>query len=202
IGIDITALATSTIRKRLCESFPDAFASPAAIPVHGFPADLAGARQLADDDRHNFQNWVLSLIPTARPKGGTPRKGADQGIDGVWLWQDAQNVTQRGIISVKSGHVNAGQVRDLLGAMANEGAAMGLFVTLEAPTQPMHDAAAQAGFYELAGTPARFRRVQIVAADELLRGELPKLPLAFRIEAYKAAQPIDDGGQGMLDYGE
>jgi site-specific DNA-methyltransferase (adenine-specific) len=192
IGIDITSLATSTIKKRLLESFVEAFPTPAAIPVMGFPVDLAGARELALSDRHNFQNWILSLIPTARPKGGAPKKGADQGIDGVWMWQDGRGDAQRGIISVKSGHVNAAQVRDLVGTMAAENAAMGLFVTLEPPTKPMQDAAAVAGSYQLAGTTANFPVVQIVSAEDLLAGKLPQQPLASRIESFKQAQVIDE----------
>jgi site-specific DNA-methyltransferase (adenine-specific) len=191
-GIDITSLATSTIKKRLLESFPESFPTPASITVVGFPADVAGARELALADRHNFQNWVLSLLPGARPRGGTAKKGADQGIDGVWMWQDGRGVAQRGIISVKSGHVNAAQVRDLIGAMTSEGAAMGLFVTLEPPTKPMADAAAVAGHYELAGTTASFPRVQIVTAEDLLAERLPQLPLTGMLAGFKQAQIIDE----------
>lgn len=210
LGIDVTSLATSTIRKRLAESFPDAFPSPASIPVVGFPADVAGARALAGIGqdlgtkealaaRHNYQNWILSLIPTARPKGDAPKKGADQGVDGLWLWQDGTGATQRGIISVKSGHVKAGDVRDLVGTVNREGAAMGLFLTLEPPTKPMLDEAAVAGRYELAGTSASFPRLQIVTAEELLAGRLPQLPQSGRIEAFKAAKPVNTSGQGTLD---
>jgi site-specific DNA-methyltransferase (adenine-specific) len=198
IGIDITSLATSTIKKRLLETFPEAYPTPATIPVIGFPADVAGARELALADRHNFQNWVLSMLPGARPRGDKPKKGPDQGIDGVWMWLDGEGEAQRGLISVKSGHVKSGDVRDLVGTMQREGAAMGLFVTLEQASAPMHNEAAVAGMYAMAGTTAIFPRVQIVPAEDLLADRLPQLPRANPLAGFKAARPIDDGGQGTL----
>ncbi|MCC7494998.1 MAG: restriction endonuclease [Fimbriimonadaceae bacterium] len=211
VGIDITSLATSTIRKRLIESFPEAFPTPASIPVVGFPVDVAGAKELAGvgrelppkealATRHNFQNWILSLLPEARPKGAAPKKGADQGIDGLWLWQDLDGATQRGLISVKSGHVNASHVRDLVGTMQRESAAMGLLVTLEPPSKAMLSEAAVAGRYELAQARASYPRVQVVTVEELLAGRLPETPSTSRLRAFKQAVAVDAdlGRQGRL----
>ena len=55
--------------------------------VIGEPEDVGSARQLANDDRYQFQWWALSLL-RAKPLGGQAgskqgKKGSDKGIDGV-----------------------------------------------------------------------------------------------------------------------
>lgn len=54
-------------------------------------------------------------------------------------------------MQVKSGKVQSGDVRDLAWTVEREGAAIGLFVTLEAPTRAMVTEAASAGFYHSPG---------------------------------------------------
>ena len=65
IGIDITHLAINLIKSRL----KDMFASYAKkdYQVIGEPEDLAGAKQLASENRYQFQWWALSLVEGARP---------------------------------------------------------------------------------------------------------------------------------------
>src|SRR5262249_18736484 len=75
IGIDITHLAISLIRKRLHDAF-----GPIPINVVGVPKDLDAARALAEQDKYQFQWWAVSLVD-AVPYGGK-KKGADSGIDG------------------------------------------------------------------------------------------------------------------------
>lgn len=42
--------------------------------------------------------------------------------------------TKRVLVQVKSGHVNSGDIRDLVGTVQREQAAMGVFITLDPPT--------------------------------------------------------------------
>jgi site-specific DNA-methyltransferase (adenine-specific) len=195
-GIDITTLAVSLIKKRLLEHFPEAFPSPDDIRVEGFPVDLAGARTLAESDRHGFEHWALTLIGAA--PAVAKKKGADRGIDGEFSWRDASDKQQRGLVSVKSGHVNVTHIRDLRGTMEREGAAMGLLVTLEDPTGPMRTEVAGAGRYEVEGLTKTFPRMQIVTVAELLGGQEPDLP-RWRLNPFKAAKAIgDSSAQGSL----
>ena len=58
---------------------------PAFEPVVGWPADAAGAIQLAQEDRHQFEHWALGLIQAppislTDASGKKGRKGAAQGI--------------------------------------------------------------------------------------------------------------------------
>src|SRR5439155_22069595 len=132
IGIEITILAVALNKYRLRAMFPDA-----AYQVIGEPQDLASARQLAQDDRYQFQWWALSLVQ-ARPLGGEAgskkgKKGSDRGIDGVINFiDDGSGKPKRVLVQVKSGHVKSGDIRDLVGTLQREGAAIGVFITLEA----------------------------------------------------------------------
>ena len=73
----------------------------------------------------------------AQPYQGK-KKGADSGIDGLIYFQDAAGPARKIVVSVKGGeNVNVSMIRDLGHVVEREKAAMGLFVTLTPPTQPM-----------------------------------------------------------------
>jgi site-specific DNA-methyltransferase (adenine-specific) len=181
IGIDITHLSIALQKYRLKDMFDLDVGKD--YTVIGEPEDLGAARQLAGDDRYQFQWWALSLV-RARPAGGDGsskqgKKGSDKGIDGVIAFiDDAGGKPKRALVQVKSGHVKSGDVRDLVGTLDREKAVMGLFVTLEAPTKDMVKEAASAGFYESPGWGRKFPRVQLLTIEELLAGKQPELPPA------------------------
>lgn len=156
IGIDVTHLAIDIIRKRM---------KGAAFEVRGEPVDLDGARQLAQEDPFQFQWWMLARVG-ARPSDR--KKGPDSGIDGELFFRDTPQATpnKRMVISVKSGKTAPAHVRELLGVMSRERAAMGALLTMQEPTQAMLAEAAKAGFYDShwGGHP----RLQIVTAAQVL----------------------------------
>jgi site-specific DNA-methyltransferase (adenine-specific) len=173
IGIDITHLAITLQKNRLKSAFPDA-----RYNVIGEPTSLSDARRLAEEDRFQFQWWAVSLVE-AQPYGGDSsgrqgKKGADKGVDGIITFVDdrASGRAKQIIVQVKSGHVNAGDVRDLIGTMAGRKAEMGVFLTLENPTKAMISAAAEAGYYFSAGWNRSYPRVQILTIGGLLNGSV------------------------------
>lgn len=170
IGIDITHLAITVMKERLRDSF-----SGIQFEVVGEPADVAGAGALAEQDRYQFEWWALSLVG-AKPVGDDRKKGRDRGIDGVISFVESGGKAKRVVVQVKSGHVNPGQIRDLKGTMQREKAEIGLFLTLEPPTQGMISEAASAGFYHSDLWNEDYPRVQICTIEELLEGKQPKLP--------------------------
>ena len=178
IGIDITQLAIALQKYRLAEMFPDA-----KFDVVGEPNDEHDARQLAQDDRYQFQWWALSLIK-ARPLGGqaggkTGKKGSDKGVDGVITFiEDAKGKPGQIMVQVKSGHVKSGDVRDLVGTVEREKAAMGLFITLEPVSRDMETEAATAGIYHSINW-GDFPKVQILTIEQLLHGTVFKMPPPF-----------------------
>jgi site-specific DNA-methyltransferase (adenine-specific) len=174
IGIDITNLAISLQKYRL----KDAYGLEAGKDylVVGEPKDLASAVQLSKEDRHQFEWWALSLIG-AQPinptddSGKKGKKGADKGIDGQLVFvDDSKGKAKRVIVQVKSGHVSASIVRDLRGVIEREGAAMGVLITLDPPSQPMRTEAASAGHYTSPGWNRSYPRLQILTVEGLLAG--------------------------------
>jgi site-specific DNA-methyltransferase (adenine-specific) len=199
IGIDITHLSIALQKYRLEHSFPGI-----KFKVIGEPEDIGAAKQLANDDRYQFQWWALSLI-RARPLGGesgskTGKKGSDKGIDGVITFiDDASGKPKRVLVQVKSGHVKSGDIRDLKGTLEREAAAIGVFITLEDPSRDMTTEAVSAGFYNSPGWGQKYPKIQILTIADLLKGTEVKMPPAFG--TFKQAQRVDrqEGEQGMLD---
>ena len=173
IGIDITHLAINLIEKRMKDKFSDKLTP---YEVFGTPKSMAGAIELAEHDKYQFEWWALSLI-NARPYGGK-KKGADKGIDGIMYFKDEENGKHREIVvQVKGGHVTANQVRDLAGVVSSrKSAEIGIFLTLKPPTKPMIQAAEDAGIYSSANGK-RYRRIQILTIEDVLENNIqPEYP--------------------------
>jgi site-specific DNA-methyltransferase (adenine-specific) len=192
VGIDITHLAIALQKYRLAEMFPGA-----KFEVIGEPEDVGAARQLAHDDRYQFQWWALSLV-RAKPLGGEAgekkgKKGADRGIDGIINFvDDASGKPKRVLVQVKSGHVKSGDVRDLRGVLDREEGAIGVFITLEPPTSEMKKEATTAGFYESLAWGRKYPRIQILSILELLHGAKIDMPPAWG--TFKQAQKVGSSG--------
>ena len=169
IGIDISHLAVSLIKKRMTEAFPDC-----EFKVSGTPEDVESARFLAESNglegRYQFQYWALSLV-SAIP-ANDKKKGADSGSDGfIWAYDapDAKKPYKINI-SVKSGKIPANHIRELGGMLGKGGIEMCLLITLEAPSKKMKADALSYGKYEYPNGK-EFQRIQILTIEELLEGK-------------------------------
>ena len=173
LGIDITHLAITLIKKRLRDTYDQELAP---YEVIGEPAGARGAEALAEQNRHQFEWWALGLVDAfpAQDK----KKGADKGVDGViYFKDDASGIHKKVIVQVKSGHVGSAQVRDLKGVLEREKAAIGALVTLKPPTKAMKEEAAAADFYVPEHFPDhRFPRLQILTIAELFAGKNLTIP--------------------------
>ncbi len=201
IGIDITHLSIALQKYRLEAMFPGI-----KFKVVGEPKDIGAAHQLASEDRYQFQWWSLSLI-RARPLGGQEgsregKKGSDRGIDGVIAFiDDNTGKAKRVLVQVKSGHVNSSHIRDLKGTLQREQTAIGVFITLEKPTQDMTTEAVSAGFYHSPGWNKDYPRIQILTVEELLHNAEVKMPPQFG--TFKQAQRVQqaEAAQAELGFG-
>lgn len=192
IGIDVTHLAIGMHKNRLKEHF--GLIPKRDYDVIGEPTDLAGALQLSLDDRYQFQWWALGLI-NARAEGASGdskvgKKGSDKGIDGtITFMDDASKKVKRVIISVKSGNVNSGMVRDLRGVIERENESpIGLFITLLEPTSEMKKEAITAGSYLSPLWQKKYPRLQILTIQDLLNGAKPDIPPDYK--TFKQAERI------------
>ena len=195
IGIDITHLAVALMKNRLKTAFnilPDR-----DYRVVGEPRDVGSARALAEQDRFQFEYWAVSLL-SARPRD-QKKKGADRGIDGLLHFIDGPRRTvNEAIVQVKSGRVSSPLIRDLVGTVERERAAMGLFITLESPTVDMRREAVSAGLYHSDVWQKDYPRIQIRTVGELLAGngfDIPPHPPMYQ-PAQRVMRPA--GEQGRL----
>jgi site-specific DNA-methyltransferase (adenine-specific) len=193
IGIDITHLAIALIKDRL-DNDAD-IDSVTLYDIIGIPKDVESARALSVRDRYEFQYWALSLIK-AKPYADK-KKGADEGQDGFIYFRDVFTGKQRKVIvSVKSGHVGAKDIRDLKGVIVREKADFGAFITLELPTNPMVKEGLKTGFFEIKIPDGilSFPKLQILTINDLLNGKSLMLPdlSAFRMRITKNSNQINE----------
>jgi adenine specific DNA methylase Mod len=175
VGIDITHLSINLIKHRLHDSHDHQLTGYELLEfdVVGEPKDVASAQQLAHDDPYQFQWWALGLVG-ARPV--EQKKGADRGIDGRLFFHDEQGgETKQVILSVKAGHVTVSHVRDLRGVVEREHAAIGVLLSMELPTRPMREEAADAGSYD-GPWGQHYPRLQLLTVGDLLTGRNINMP--------------------------
>jgi len=195
IGIDITHLAIGVMKWRLSKMFPTI-----KYKVIGEPEDLEGAKELARQNKYEFQWWAVSKI------GGQPygdkKKGADTGIDGYLYFTDYttdKEKVKKAIISVKAGgQVHSSMIRDLGHVIDREKADFGIFITLEKPTEPMVKESATKGFY-MAQSGHNYPRIQILTVDDIMKGKKPNIPMwVAPIQAPPVAVKIEGKTRRML----
>ena len=196
IGIDVTHLAITLIRRRMHDAFGEDLRP---YEVIGEPKDLLSAESLALHDRYQFEWWALGLVD-ARPARDR-KKGADAGIDGyINFFDDNSGKPKRIVVQVKSGHVQRNQIATLKSDMEREKADLALFVTLKPPTGPMVNEALGAGFYAPEAFPDdNYQKVQILTIEELLTGGRPDYPrYAPQATFQRAPRRRSKGTQGRL----
>ena len=190
IGIDITHVAITVMKRRLIETFePDP-----NFNVIGEPTTVEDAAELAQSDPYQFQWWALGLVG-ARPI--EQKKGADKGIDGrLYFHEKDGGETKQVIFSVKAGGTNASHVRDLHGVIDRENAAIGVLITMEEPTKPMRSEAASGGSYT---SPWGLHpRLQILTVREILEGRRIDMPPVHQVNVtYKRAPRNKKKGDQM-----
>jgi site-specific DNA-methyltransferase (adenine-specific) len=196
IGIDITHLAVSLVKRRLIDAFP-----LAAFEIPGVPKDIGAARELARSDPHQFQLWALSMIDAQPYKGG--RKGADSGIDGFLYFKPDGRTTEKAIVEVKGGdNVSPQWVRALGQVVERERAKIGVLVTLTDPTTTMRREASAAGFYDPGGDQrwrdTRFEKIQILTVEDLFDGKRPHMPW-IDPSVFKKARRENTEKQGEME---
>ena len=162
---------------------------------------MHSAEALAEQDKYQFEWWALGLAD-ARP-AHDKKKGADSGIDGfISFFDDNIGKAKTIILSVKGGHVTVNQIRDLKGVLDREKAAIGVFVTLQEPTNPMKEEAAGSGLYTPKHFPGKhYPRLQIFTIEELLNGKKLEYPRYAPEVTFKKAERKSKGKepeQGQL----
>lgn len=181
IGIDVTHLAITVQKRQLDRLY--GLKPNVDYKLVGEPQDVASARELALQGRHQFEYWAISLVgalpsSVTGTSGGRAqgKKGGDKGIDGEIVFLEPGSKPRRVLVSVKSNEVVVpAMIRDLRGVIERENAAVGLFITLNKPSSGMVTEALSAGNY-VHPTSGTYPRIQILTVAELLEGKQPQLP--------------------------
>jgi DNA modification methylase len=169
IGIDISPMAISLIKRRLRDTYKSKL-SP--YEVKGIPVDEASAIKLWQENQYAFQDWWLLEFEVF-----SQGKGADKGIDGVGLYKVGKraNDTLKVAFQVKGGeHISSKDVDALLGILAKFECQAGVFLTIEPPTKPMLETIATSGTVK---TPiGMFPRLQLLTLEDFFGGKKLRLP--------------------------
>jgi DNA modification methylase len=171
IGIDITTLAVDLIDARLRHTYGESICD--TYEILGIPEDITGAKALFDRSPFEFERWCVMLVE------GQPneKQVGDRGIDGVIrIPIDAKGNSERILASVKGGSTNPGHIRDLVGTVHSERAAMGIFICMQKPTKAMVEAANHSGLYTYPVNAQSYPKVQLLTVEELLAGKRPSMP--------------------------
>lgn len=190
IGIDITHLAITLMKKRLFDSYGE----EVKYKVIGEPVSLPDAVKLAASDPFQFQWWTLGLVG-ARPV--EQKKGADRGIDGRIVFRgDSPGKFEDVILSVKAGHVSPPHVRELMAVVDREKAAIGVLLSLQDPTKSMRQEASEAGFFRSETWTRKYPKIQILTVKELLEGKQIDMPPRRYIDTTFQKAPSTRGRGG------
>lgn len=169
IGIDHSISARKVILERMAK---------AGVPIGVFdwPTELAGVREMAEskpDGRQRFEEWALARLGAQRETG----RGADKGVDGRIRFTGKGGRLETVLVSIKSGHVGPSTVRDLVGTIHRERAAIGLLFTLQEPTEAMRREAHEASTYRSPIDGREYPRIALHTVRELVEeGRMPDLP--------------------------
>jgi len=188
IGIDITYQSISLILKRLEDSFGKNVLDK--IQLNGMQKDMESAQALAlkadDRPRKEFEKWAILTYSNNRAVINA-KKGADKGIDALAYFQGDQDSPEKIIFQVKSGKVKSGDIRDLQGTMTLNEAAVGIFITLQAPTKDMIQTAKIAGIYQSRYMSQSVDKIQIVTIQEIIEDK-KRLDIRLMFEVLKSAE--------------
>jgi DNA modification methylase len=182
IGIDISPIAISLIKRRLKDTYGEHLNK---FEVRGTPIDEQSAIELWKQNPNAFQDWWLTEFEVFSTTFGT--KGADKGVDGLaqYLTDPKKQEIIKAAFQVKGGeHVESKDIDALLGAMDKHKCEIGVFLTIAEPTKPMLDTVAGAGFVEIPGY--KIPKLQILTLKDYFKNKLPKLPQVNI--TFKAAQ--------------
>jgi hypothetical protein len=192
IGIDITTLAIDLIDARLRHTYGESIRD--SYEILGIPRDLGGAEALFRRSPFEFERWCVMMLD------GQPneKQVGDRGVDGVVRFPiDGKGTSDRILVSVKGGATNPGHIRDLVGTIQSQKAAMGIFVCMQRPSKGMIDAANHSGIYDHPRDGKSYPKVQIVTVEDLLDGKRPKLPITL-LPYFQAQKREADGSDQLM----
>ncbi len=166
-GIDISSFAIDLIRNvRLNDP---------SIPARGMPFDMASARMLAREKPFDFESWAITRLPGFAPN---TKKVGDKGIDGrATLAHKPDNIDSRlALAQVKGGRFSLSALRDFIGVLNRDKAAVGCFITLDpVASREARAEAAKCGKASVLGV--EYGRLQLWSIRDYFNKKRPDMPV-------------------------
>lgn len=189
IGIDISPIAISLIKRRLKDTYKTSLTD---FEVRGVPKDEPSAIKLWEENPWAFQDWWLTEMEVfSNPPG------ADKGIDGIGLFKfDKTDNVVRVAYQVKGGKVQSKDIDALIGVLTKHKCELGVFLTKEPPTKAMLDATTSAGIVKFPPN-YKYPAIQILTLRDFFQNKHPKLPpinITFRAAKTKGKHQQYDLG--------
>lgn len=174
IGIDVSAATIQIVANERIE-----IRNMKNHELFGIPQGMEEARQLAQNDRLQYENWAVSTVPGL----GLNNKKNERGFDGFGHFHESTGVASgkpvlRSVTAeVKSSRkgVTAKEQSHLKTHTEKNGSVMGIFLTLEEDAATERWCRAQ-GFYQMPGSPRKYPRFQVYSAAQYFAGGKPDLP--------------------------
>jgi len=166
IGIDISPYAINLIERHRMKGLE--------IQVRGVPTDMSGAKRLASDNPFDFEKWAVCRIPGLAPND---KQVGDGGIDGrgILLQKPGDFDSKLVLAQVKGGKHNASALRDFLGVIDSNKAAMGIYITLDSvSSHHAHSAILEKGTIQFGAS--KFPRAQLWSIEDYFKQQPPKMP--------------------------
>ncbi|MCJ7516213.1 MAG: hypothetical protein MUO89_09690 [Dehalococcoidia bacterium] len=138
------------------------------------PTSTSSAQALWESDKREFTFCALSLV------GAKPRKKGDE-IEGILGFVESGNKKRTILVQATGKRLIPGIIQDLLKAIDNEGAAIGLLISLHKPTLGMITDSVHAGSYESELWKKKFLKIQIRTMQELLDGKSFDIPQTYSL---------------------
>ncbi len=188
-GIDISSFAIDLIRRERPHL------KTLNIQAERIPKNMRDAHALARGNRLAFEAWAVDRLPGFAPN---TKQTGDKGVDGRGrLAHDPDNFDSRlALAQVKSGaKVSPSDLRDFIGTMDIQKAALGRFITLEPVTSgDMHKDAASLGNISILGES--YPRLKIWSIQDYFNHQPPMLP--DMMNPYKRGAVMDAKQQHMV----
>ena len=127
-----------------------------------FVDGLSGGSRFAAYYAASLHHRLISIQPSGL--------GADGGVDGKILFRDHPDPKEKPqsiIFSMKGGHLKLDDVRALDSVMTKNGDSIGGLISIEEPTRPMREWAANTGSYTSAFNGQKFPCIQLRTIEQL-----------------------------------
>ena len=157
------------------------------IEVRGVPQDLSGAQKLAQDKPFDFEKWAVCRIPGLAPND---KQVGDGGIDGrgLLLNEPDDHDSRLVLAQTKGGKFNASALRDFLGVIDRNRAAMGVYITLK-PVTSTHAHSDAISLGNIKCGVSQYPRAQLWSIQDYFRNQQPNMPPLADPYTGKAMQP-------------